>query len=319
MRAGLAVSVTAHVLLILWGILSLTSSSSLAVDIEAIPIDLVTVADTTVMNKGNDKAPPADKKAVNDPSPTPVDTTKPEPAPKPAPVPTPPTPPPPAPRPTPAPDPTPPPPPASTPTPAPAPDLAPAPAPEPAPTPAPEPAPPAAEPAPEKTVVKEPVPMPRIRPKPPAPVATPRKDEFSDTITALLSKDKTAAPTAPSDAPASLGAPTASATAAMTESEIDALKAQIGRCYILPPGVTPGITAKDEVYTVVLIQLNEDGTVRGAPSIVQHPEGRFAQVVPEAIARAITQCGPYKLPPEKYAGAAGWNEVQLDWDSSKLN
>ena len=163
--------------------------------------------------------------------------------------------------------------------------------------------------------------MPRIRPKPPAPVATPpKKDDYNDKIAALLSKEPNAAPPAPSDTTASLGAPTAAATdLAMTVNELDALKAQIRQCYALPPGVTPGLTTTAEVYTVINVKMNEDGTVNGMPAVVQAPPGRFYQTVPEAIVRAILQCGPYKLPPQKYAGASGWNEVQLDWDSSKLD
>jgi hypothetical protein len=150
-------------------------------------------------------------------------------------------------------------------------------------------------------------PMPRVRPRPPAPPAEPKKN-FDDKISALLTKAE-AAPLAPaSDRPATAGSAKSSADLAMTQSEIDALRAKIVNCWDIPLGASNA----DEVRTGVLFHLNQDGSVAGEPQITSRPDGRYSQIAPESVIRAIEKCAPYSLPPEKYAGDSGWNTVALD-------
>ena len=86
--------------------------------------------------------------------------------------------------------------------------------------------------------------------------------------------------------------------------EIDALRAQVQRCWQLPVGWTD----PREVTVTIRFKLNQDGTVSGTPSVEQYPASNYGTVAAEGAVRAILQCGPYQLPAEKYDQ---WSEVQM--------
>jgi len=90
----------------------------------------------------------------------------------------------------------------------------------------------------------------------------------------------------------------------MTQSELDALRAQVQRCWNLPVGWTNPA----EVTVTIRFKLNQDGTVNGIPSIEQYPASQYGTVAAEGAVRAVLQCGPYQLPLEKYDQ---WSEVQM--------
>lgn len=318
MRAGLTVSVVGHLLLLAWGVFTLATPRPLDLNIEAVPVDLIPTGDITKLDRGKETASLVDKPSPNDPNDKPAEEAKPappppKPEPKPDPTPPPPPPPPPpqppqaaaAPEPPPKPAPSPPPPPTPAPPP---PDAAPpAPSPDPPPPPPPQPQPEPPKPAtPVKTAMVAP-PLPRVRPRPPSP-PTDQKKNFDDKITALLTKSDAAPAAAISDRPATVGSSKSSADTAMTQNEIDALRARIVACWDIPLGASNA----DEVRTGVLFHLNQDGTVAGDPQITSRPDGRYNQIAPESVIRAIEKCAPYSLPPAKYAGEAGWNTVALD-------
>ncbi|HMN86247.1 MAG TPA: hypothetical protein PKA74_09710 [Bauldia sp.] len=308
MRAGLAVSVTCHVLIVLWGVVSLRAYEPIDGSLIEIPVDFVEIADVTAMPEGQDKAPPKETPARNDPAPAPVEEPPPEPEPVVAPEPTPPPPPPPAEAP-PLPEP-----------PAPEPAAAPAPEPpaetasvpeeppppEPAPTPEAEPPPPEATPEPPPpAATSAAVPTPRIRPNRPKPPTPDEKSKFdTDKIAALLDKSPPAAPAAASEAPAAAGATAATPSEKLTVSELDALRAQIQSCWVIPIGWTDPA----QVAVTVRFKLNQDGTVGGTPEVIEYPAGQYGQVSADNAIRAILRCGPYLLPPEKFDQ---WSEVQL--------
>ena len=52
MRAGLIVSVTVHLAILAWGVIALISPRALDSQIEALPVDLVKLDDTTDLAKG---------------------------------------------------------------------------------------------------------------------------------------------------------------------------------------------------------------------------------------------------------------------------
>jgi hypothetical protein len=315
MRTGLAVSVTCHLLIVLWGVVSLRAFEPLDASQIEIPVDFVELADVTAMPEGKVTAPPAETPSPNDPTPKPVEEPAPEPAPEVAPEPTPPPPPapaeappvpePPAPEPAAAPAPEPPAEtasiPAEEPPPAPAPDA------EKPPEAAPEPPPPAAaEPTPKPpaaTAVA--VPTPRLRPSRPKPPAPEEKTDFdTDKIAALLDKSTPAAPAAPSEAPAAAGASEAKPAERLTVNELDGLRAQIQSCWVIPVGWTD----PNQVAVTVRFKLNQDGTVNGMPEVIEYPAGQYGQVSADNAIRAILRCGPYTLPAEKFDQ---WSEVQL--------
>lgn len=320
MRAGLTVSIIGHAAIIGFGFIAFPQGAALqAPDIEALPVDLVTQADVTDLLKGDNKsevipketpqpkptvqaespAPPAEK-----PAPKPVEATPPPaPAPAPAPEPEPPKPEPPKPEPKPEPEP---------PKPA---EVAALPEPDATIPPAPavpvEPAKPRPRPTPPKPVEKKPEPKPEV--------AQPeKKPEFNpDDIAALLNKQT---PTGggdpePATTPQTVGSTTGHEGAAMTQSEIDALKAKLYRCWNPPVAVREATT----LVVAVRITLLPDGSLSGEPQIVGIAQASdpLAQVAAEAAIRAVVQCAPFGdiLRPENYAL---WNQIDFVFDPAKM-
>jgi hypothetical protein len=346
MRNGLAVSLFAHAVLLLWGLISLHSPAPLdASSIEAIPVNFIQIDEVTSIPQGvpvakvEEKAPPPpEEKAAEEPPPLPEPQPEPQP-PEPAP---------PEPEPAlppPEPEPVPPPEPEAVPEPEPPPEPAPEPPPEPEPEPQPEPPPPEPEPQPEapppeaqpeppppepeKPPEPEPpppeatpkpvhVPVPKVRPKPPPPTRVAKAEDKSfdaDRIAALLDKD-TAPEQAPSETPKppepALGAASSpSAGARMTATELDALRARLAECWNPPIGWTDPA----EVRVVLLLSLNRDGTVAGTPQVRERPDGRYAQTAAESAVRAVRRCAPYELPAEKYDS---WSEVVVTFDPREM-
>ena len=86
----------------------------------------------------------------------------------------------------------------------------------------------------------------------------------------------------------------------MSVNEIDALRARIAQCWNPPPG---GLGA-DAIIVKLRLQLNEDGSLVGYPSIANSGSSPFFQAAADSAVRAVFQCQPYALPSEKYAGLA---------------
>jgi colicin import membrane protein len=159
-------------------------------------------------------------------------------------------------------------------------------------------------------------PTPRLRPTPPQkPKPKPPTPDTSasdiDQITALLDKRKleqmAAADPAP-DAPETVGSTTGSASVArMTANELDLLRARLAQCWSPPLGWTD----PSEVRVVLLIELNQDGSVAGTPSVLESPQGAYSTTAPESALRAVRRCAPYALPAEKYDD---WKQVKVTFD-----
>jgi len=315
MRAGFTVSIVGHAAILGFGLIAFPAGRPLeAPKIEALPVELVTTAEVTDLLRGDRNSELIPEKT---PQPTPTveaETPAPEPAEKPAPKPV---------------------------EAAAQPEAAPPPAPEPPtpepanPEPPPEPAQVASLPTPAETI--EPAPavpvepaLPRPRPTPPKPVAQPRaehrsapqpekpKPEFNaDAIAALLNKQQ---PTGggdpvPATAPETLGTSDGHAGAAMTQSEIDALKAKLYRCWNPPVAVREA----SSLVVAVRITLLPDGSLSGEPQMVGIKEASnpLAQVAIEAAIRAVVQCAPFGdvLKPENYAL---WNQIDFIFDPREM-
>jgi outer membrane biosynthesis protein TonB len=288
MRAGLTVSIVGHAALIAWGVVALPATKPLDTSqIEAIPVDFVTVSDETSLPKGLKTADLVED--VKPPAPAPV-KDEPPPLPKPTP---------PEPKPTP-------------PEPAPPPPPSPPPAPEPVPQPevkADAPPPPLQAPAS--------APQPHLRPARPKPQVAKKDQPFDiDKITAMLDKPP-AEPAQPAPQPAAddttatIGSLIGGSDAKMTASELDALRARLSQCWSPPIGWSDPA----EVRVVVMIYLNADGTIGGDPQVLQAPGGRYAQAAPESAVRAVRRCAPYNLPPDKYEA---WKQVKVTFDPTDM-
>lgn len=183
---------------------------------------------------------------------------------------------------------------------------------------APAPQPPKARPKPPRQVAS---PQPaRTEPQPPTrPTATERppapQPQFNpDDIAALLNKqDSTGGgDPLPSPEPRTFGSTDGRIEAAMTQSEIDALKARLYSCWNPPRGVREagGLTVK------VGISLQPDGHLASAPQVLEAGFDTLSQIAAESAVRAVQICSPYDiLPPEKYEL---WREIEFVFDPSEM-
>jgi colicin import membrane protein len=105
---------------------------------------------------------------------------------------------------------------------------------------------------------------------------------------------------------ASLGLPTGT-SATLSQTEIDALRAQIQACWNPPAGA---IEAK-ELIVKVRLQLRQDGSLSADPMLVNRGNHPVFQIAAESAMRAIKRCQPYKLPIHKYEI---WRDVEVTFD-----
>lgn len=99
--------------------------------------------------------------------------------------------------------------------------------------------------------------------------------------------------------------------ARMSASDIDALRAQISRCWAPPVG---GL-GSDAIIVKLRIALNQDGTLSRAPEVANsHPSPFFPPAADSAV-RAVFQCQPYRMPPASYSQ---WRDMLLNFDPSRM-
>ncbi len=257
-----------------------------------------------------------------DPSPRPVETAEaPPPAPTPEPTP--------VPEPEPAPQPTPP-----EPQPQPTTEVAPEPQPqqEVAPDPAPETAvAEAPQPSPDAVTLPTSAPTPQSRPQPPQAQAarTPERREperpareqprstassdsnttsVEDQVAALLNRERPSGGGAQrSTEQAALGGRQTTG-AKLSQSEMDALRGQIQRCWNVPAGAADAENLKVSVQ----FRLDQSGALEGSPTIVSGGGGQgIERAAAESARRAVLACAPYNLPSDKYEA---WSDVIVHFD-----
>ena len=98
----------------------------------------------------------------------------------------------------------------------------------------------------------------------------------------------------------------------MTADLADALKSQIFRCWSPPTGAPD---ARDLIVDFDL-SLNPDGTVARlsmTPATAAQAAGNgYTRAAAEAASRAVYQCQPYRLPPERYSVWRQINPLRFD-------
>jgi len=352
MKAGLVTSVTLHAALLGFGLLTLSAPTALEVaDVEALPVDIVPISELTQIQQG-DKTAAVKERAAPLPTRKPdvvpdaqnvgenkVDTDKaPTPEPTPRPVET-------AAAPPPSPEPV------EKPAEKPKEIEVKQPEPKPAVTPATE-VKPVAEPKQEvkpdpvaETIVADnaeaeaidlpqSAPSPEARPQPPqantaktpdrknADKPTPEvaskpkstEKEFSaDEVAALLNKEKPSGGGAKrSTDQAALGGKKTTGGNTLSQSEMDALRGQVQRCWNIPAGAIDGDTLKVSVK----FKLDRTGALEGSPEIISGGGSNGVErAAAEAARRAVTRCAPYNLPVEKYES---WADVIVNFDPSEM-
>lgn len=349
MKAGLTTSVILHAALLGFGMFSLSAPKAFEVsDVEALPVEIVSI---TQIQQGDKKAPLAEKPAplpTKKPDVVPdaqkigendVDTDKPvTPEARPKPVET-------AAAPPPSPEPTPKP--ADLPKPEPVKQPEPKPTPVPATEVTPQPQPkqdvkpdPVAETIvadnAEAEAVKLPenAPSPDARPQPPkaetakAPdrkdsekpaekqAAKPKSDEKefnADEVAALLNKEKASGGGARrSTEQAALGGDRTTSGSKLSQSEIDALRGQVQKCWNIPAGAVDA----ENLRVSVQFKLDRSGALEGSPEIISGGgSGGVERAAAEAARRAVARCAPYNLPADKYDA---WADVIVNFDPSEM-
>jgi hypothetical protein len=303
MRVGFTVSALGHIAVFGLGFFSFFEGRPLApVEIEALPVELIDVAEVTDLLEGDKESeilpeetpqPKPEIEAevptlepVEEPAPRPVEAALP-PQPKPEPTPEP----------------------VVEPEPE---EVAALPAPE-EPEAIPEAEP---EPAPQMPVESRP---PRPRPEPPRQLAEPEpqpeqpdpirelaeqqpEEEFdANDIAALLDKQDPAGGGDPQPAPEpqTIGSIEGHVEAAMTQSELAMLSARIGRCWNPPTGALDAGGLQVEV----LITFLPDGSLAAEPQVLGVGLDARFMAAADAARRAVIQCAPYGdiFPPEKIA------------------
>ena len=172
------------------------------------------------------------------------------------------------------------------------------------------------EPLPKKAEAKPEKPKDKPKPKP-APQAETKRDLNADRLAALLNKIPDAAkePRAidpPRNTPRKPVKGQSSGTQmTMAVNEIDALRARIAQCWSPPSG---GLGA-DAIIIKLRLQLNEDGSLIGYPTIANSGGSPFFQAAADSAVRAVFQCQPYELPAEKYAV---WRDMILNFDPRQM-
>ena len=110
----------------------------------------------------------------------------------------------------------------------------------------------------------------------------------------------------------SLGAASGAPAAAMSQSEIDALRARISSCWSPPPGVD----ANSKVYVVLRVLFKQDGTIGQDPVLVEATASSLGPALAESAKRALLLCQPFTmLKPEHYDQ---WKDLELKFDPHEL-
>ncbi len=168
----------------------------------------------------------------------------------------------------------------------------------------PDPNPPAAPPK----MPPAPPPKPDAAPAQPATPPTPPAAEPAPPPPAATASPPQPPPNAP--APAAQESPRSPSPAGgaidtkMTASELDGLRAEVQRCWTIPPGWTD----PKQVSVTIDFHMNRDGTVAGDPSVIEFPATRNGAIAARNALAAAAKCGPYHLPAAKYED---WREVQI--------
>jgi len=278
MKSGVTISTLGHAILLAWGLLSFSARPFDAATAESLPVDIISATDFSQMTAGVKTAPKAEapkpvvEKVADDPKPVKNPeakvSEKPEiEAQK-----------------------------------------------DDAPPPAPQVQPEKKPPLDEKKLdekIAEALKKEQVKPPPAPKKPPPPKLDFSKIENKLALLDKReqrrqAATGSTLNSTPTLGTSTGRA-ASLSQSEIDALRAQIQACWNPPAGAAD---AKDLIVRVRLT-LNQDGSLNGEPSVVNAGAGGFFQVAAESAMRAIRRCQPYKLPAAKYEV---WKDVEVTFD-----
>ena len=282
MQPGVTISSIGHAAILGWGLVTFAVTPLETPRTEAMPVDLVSISEFTELRAGSKtaKAAPEQKqKAEKVAEPKPVTDSEKKPVDKPEPK-----------------------------------KEAAAPPPPP---PEPKPTEPKAEQKPEPKAEEVRVPEPPKKPAPPKLVEqvkpqnqqAKQRDFNPDRIAALLDKREPARQRTTGETPspvATLGV-TVGTASRLSQSEIDALRAQIQACWNPPVGAENA----QELIVRLRIQFRPDGTLSAEPELMNRGTSPYFRVATESAMRAVRRCQPYTMPSAKYDI---WKDVEVTFD-----
>lgn len=176
------------------------------------------------------------------------------------------------------------------------------------------------EPIPDKQAEKreeKPKPVEKKVEKPTPPRKEPEKKTFDPkNIAALLDKaPDTARKNDALESTEDFESPvTDDPAAAMTMSEIDAVRQRVQRCWNIRDFA--GSADADKLSATIRFSLNQDGSLAGLPSVVNTSGGSLSRLFAERAIQAVQKCAPYDfLPPDKFTS---WRDMRLKFNLSEL-
>jgi colicin import membrane protein len=169
------------------------------------------------------------------------------------------------------------------------------------------------QPKPETEPVAAPMP-PKRQPPPkarPAPAAKAQKQPTfdPDRIAALLDRraPQQSQPSAAEASPTPALGVSTGGSSRLTQSEIDALRAQIQACWNPPIGAADA----PDLVVRVRVQFRPDGSLATEPVLLNRGGSQYFQVAAESAMRAVRRCQPYSMPAAKYEI---WRDVEVTFD-----
>ncbi|MEO9336431.1 hypothetical protein ABFT80_03210 [Mesorhizobium sp. SB112] len=146
--------------------------------------------------------------------------------------------------------------------------------------------------------------------------ARPKSDEKqfdADEVAALLNKQTPSGGGAKrSTEQASLGGERNTGGSKLSQSEMDALRGQVQRCWNIPAGAVDA----QNLRVSVKFKLDPSGALEGSPEIISGGgSAGVERAAAEAARRAVSRCAPYNLPADKYDA---WADVIVNFDPSEM-
>jgi len=99
----------------------------------------------------------------------------------------------------------------------------------------------------------------------------------------------------------------------LTFTELDAIRAQIQRCWSVPAGAREG----QDLVVTIRIFVNRDGTLKRSPEILGGlgMESPFYRIMAESAVRAVRKCEPLRVPSTNYED---WREIELTFNPKEM-
>ncbi|MEZ5851422.1 MAG: cell envelope integrity protein TolA [Hyphomicrobiaceae bacterium] len=90
------------------------------------------------------------------------------------------------------------------------------------------------------------------------------------------------------------------------------MRQAVSRCW----NINAGLDGIDKVVVKIEVRLNRDGQINGQPRIANPQNSPVFRDAADSAMRALVQCAPYELPPDKYQG--GWEHMIVVFDPARM-